>query len=712
MSNYIPYDNCIIRTPLYPFNNIDKLDDFELSIYQQSFREAIYIASPVLYNELYRKKNVSHKTIRSAIKYFLRSCTRCTPYGAFAGCDIVRVDCLKKSEINMTNIKDYKTFSRIDMNYLCEYIRILDSLPEIRNSISFHLNTSSYFIDNSLRYIEYKFDKFRRKYFFSEVDCPACICAILKKMKKESLSINQIATLIIDKAGVDYDNAITFINELIDEQVLVSDLEPSVIGEDLIYQIKNKLVKFNCDTHFIELIIDLLNSCDKKEIGEKIQILDNLYNTLSSSSIAKQGAFIHVDTLNKVEKGIVGNNIISSINKCLSFISKFQLHQRIDILDGFKKRFYNKYEEQEIPLVIALDPQIGLGYGQWTDLNGDINPLLQGLPNPKSKNDDVDIKFNPANTLLLQKYEEAIKLGINNINITDVDIEDFDEIEFSMPQCSVMFSVISNDENPTILLKGIYGGVSARLHSRFEYLEQKIENHVNEINQFDNQIYNNCIVAEVAHLPEGRVGNIQMHPNNREYSICYLSNPSEEYIKNIIPIDDIMISVPGGNRIVLRSKRFNKQIIPMLTTAHNSGHGLPIYSFLVDYISQDSYYFVFDWSTYFNQKPYLPRVSYKNIILKPARWVISIKQFREEIDTNKLLKYKQEVHIPDEVLYCIGDQQLYINFNKQYAVDILCEELTKRKYIILEEFLFNDKNNLVRSIDGYYINEIILNLHK
>lgn len=712
MNNYIPYDNCIIRTPLYPFNNTDKLNDFELSIYQQSFKEAIYIASPVLYNELYIKKNISYKTIRSAIKYFLRSCTRCTPYGAFAGCDIVKVDCSRKSEINMSSIKGYKTFSRIDMNYLCEYIRILESLPEIRNSISFHLNTSSYFIDNSLRYIEYKFDKLRRKYFFSEINCPACICAILKQIKKESLSINQIATLIVDRTGVDYENALAFINELIDEQVLISDLEPSVIGEDLVYQIKNKLVKINYNTHFIDQIIDLLNSCDKKEFGEKEQILDKLYNTLSLSSIAKQGAFIHIDTLNKVENGNIGNNIITSINKCISFISKFQLHKRVDLLDSFKKKFYNKYEEQEIPLVIALDPQIGLGYGEWTNLNGDINPLLQGIPNPIVKNDDADIKFNAANTLLLQKYEEAIKLGMSSINITDADIAAFDEIKFSMPQCTVMFSVISNDENPTILLKGIYGGVSSRLLSRFEYLDKKIETHVNEINQFDEQSYNDCIVAEVAHLPEDRVGNIQMHPNNRKYSICYLSNPSKEYIKNIIPVDDIMISVPGGHRIVLRSKQLNKQIIPMLSTAHNSLRGLPIYSFLADYISQDSYYFVFDWSTYFNQKPYLPRVMYQNIILKPARWIIGLNLFRDGLNANKLLKYKHDAHLPDKVLYSIGDHQLYINFEKQYAVDILCEELRKKKYIILEEFLYGDSNNLIKSNDGYYMNEIILNLHK
>lgn len=45
MNKYIPYNQCIIRTPLFPINYIDKIEDFELSIFQQSFKEAVYIGN-------------------------------------------------------------------------------------------------------------------------------------------------------------------------------------------------------------------------------------------------------------------------------------------------------------------------------------------------------------------------------------------------------------------------------------------------------------------------------------------------------------------------------------------------------------------------------------------------------------------------------------------------------------------------------------------
>ena len=72
MNKYIPYNQCIIRTPLFPINYIDKIEDFELSIFQQSFKEAVYIATPVLYQELYIKNNINERTINSAIKYTIR----------------------------------------------------------------------------------------------------------------------------------------------------------------------------------------------------------------------------------------------------------------------------------------------------------------------------------------------------------------------------------------------------------------------------------------------------------------------------------------------------------------------------------------------------------------------------------------------------------------------------------------------------------------
>lgn len=359
---------------------------------------------------------------------------------------------------------------------------------------------------------------------------------------------------------------------------------------------------------------------------------------------------------------------------------------------------------------------MGISYGRWTEQSGDINPLLKGMPEPlPDQANGIDININPMQMLLIKKYEDAVKHSSYEIKITDEDLKDYKQKELEIPQCAVMFSLISNTDEPTILMNGILGGASSRLISRFEYLDPKIENLVNTINERDELYYEDCVVAEILHLPEDRIGNIQMHPNNRQHGICYLSNPITDCVENIISVEDIMVSIPYGQEIILRSKKLNKRIIPMLSTAHNTTSGLPIYSFLSDYINQETRSYSFDWGIYFQNKPFLPRVSYSNIILKPARWLISSSDIfiEKQICIDKLLTVKRNLNIPDEVLISSGDNQLYINFNTEQLVNILLDEVAKTRTVVLTEFLYSSKNiNLVESENGYFANEIILNLYR
>ena len=716
MNEYISYKQCVIRTPLFPFCYINKIGNFALSIFQQSFKEAIYIATPVLYRELYVKNNVNEKTVNSAIKYYVRSCTRCTPYGVFAGCDVVPIDIDKRSEIVMSDLENYKTYTRIDMNYLCELIRSLDSIPQIRNAIAYHVNTTLYFLGKNLRYIEYHINQSKRDYTFSEILHTSYLNRIIKTLKKNPLTIEKIVELLVTIEGIEEVEAFNFVNTLIDEQILVSDLEPSVVGEDLIHQLKHKLLNVNYKLEFIDILINLLNECDKRVLGDRESIINEIYHILSVNMLNKQDVLIQVDCLNKVKQGAIGSNIIKAINKSISFFSRIQQSQKSEIFDDFKKKFYEKYEEQEVPLVVALDTQVGIGYGSWTEQNGDINPLLQGLPGPfYTQINGMNVKIDPFTMLLIKKYEEAIKQELYEIEILDDDLKDFKENDLGLPQCSVMFSVLSNEDVPSILMKGIQGGASSRLISRFEYLDSKIEKFVNEINKRDELNYPDYIVAEIMHLPEDRIGNIQMHPNNRQYGICYLSNPTARYVEKMIPIDDIVISIHHGRELVLRSKKFRKKIIPMLSTAHNTRNGLPIYSFLSDYINQETMSHFFDWGTYFQYKSFLPRVTYSNIILKPARWLIQPNEFPKikTLSIDELLTWKLNLKLPDEVLISFGDNQLYVNFNNEYLAKILISEFSKKKPIVLEEFLYDSNNtNLVKSQEGFFTNEIVMNFYR
>src|SRR4030095_12176382 len=105
---YQPHQSFVVRNPLFPIdtffnwetkcNNPEEAKDILLQslkdFYQQPLAsEALYIASPDLHEQLqfwFENKIVNpekkEKTELSLIKYMIRICTRCTPFGLFASC--------------------------------------------------------------------------------------------------------------------------------------------------------------------------------------------------------------------------------------------------------------------------------------------------------------------------------------------------------------------------------------------------------------------------------------------------------------------------------------------------------------------------------------------------------------------------------------------------------------------------------------------------
>src|SRR5262249_56388228 len=76
-----------------------------------------------------------------------------------------------------------------------------------------------------------------------------------------------------------------------------------------------------------------------------------------------------------------------------------------------------------------------------------------------------------------------------------------------------------------------------------------------------------AVFAEIVHLPEGRIGNVLCRPVLRGHEIAFLGRsgaPAEAQI----PLDDLMIAVVG-ERVVLRSRRLGREVVPRLSTAHN-----------------------------------------------------------------------------------------------------------------------------------------------
>ena len=718
---YYPYKKCLVRTPLYPINNLKYLSDFDYLLNTPSFKEAIYIASNSLYNDVYIRE-MKQKNIFPVIKYYSRACTRATPYGLFAGCDLASITDNNDSYITMCDQSEYKTYSRIDMNYLCGFIRELEKQKEVRNKLLYHINTSLYYVWNNIRYIEYNIINNKRKYIFSEIKHSLYIDKIIKSLQHKELSIDELIGILMADDNFTNSECREFINELIDEQILISNLEPSIAGDDLIHQLKSSLNIINYHDDRINKLISLLEKSDKSIIGEKIFYYEKINKELSDIHIhdSSKDNILHIDCQTKIKEGYIGKNIINAVQKGIYILEKLSGSAFNDNLKTFKSKFYERFEEQEIPLPIALDPQIGIKYGFWGDMNLDSEPFLEGLPLPYLSIPNNKFELNIFTKFLINHYEKAISENSYFINLTGEDIRNLpaNNERVLPPQAYVLFSVISNQDEAIILMDNVIGGSSAKLLSRFQYLDKDIECLVNEITNDEKESEEEVILAEILHLPEDRIGNIQMHPANREFSIPYLSNP---YVnKNIksISIDDIMVSVPHGEKVILRSKKYNKRIIPILTTAHNYSTGLPIYNFLCNVQNQYTCNLIFNWGPYFSSKLFLPRVTFENIILSPAKWNLNATdcKIEEKSDIEHCVKYfldwKDKYKIPDQVFIVEGDNKLYIDLNNQHCLEILINELRKKRTILIEEFLFKEENkNLIQKGNYKYVNEIIMCFH-
>lgn len=712
----------LLRIPFFPFNYLQLIDKLDSILSLQAFKEAIYIASPSLFEEVYIKKNRSEKVILSLLKYYIRACTRCTPYGLFAGCTTVKMG--YNSQIEIQPETECKTYSRIDMEYLCDIIRTLEEDTAIKQKLRYHVNTTLYYAFKSVRYIKYIVSNYKRQYTFIEIELSEYLDIIIQSASKHPQTIDSLANKIIS-SDITLEDAKIFVNELIEEQILISELEPSVAGEDLIYQIIHKLNNIHCHNTTIGNAQSLLSQCDDATIGNHIELYEKILPLLRNQCFFSGKNWLHVDCKFATKSNIIGKEIYETVKNGIFALERLSPWEEDEVLKSFKDAFYKRYEEQEIPLFTALDPQTGIGFGPWGELQGDTYPLISDLAiGSKPKTQSFSVKISPLTKMLIQKYENCLKNNLNTIDITDDDLKSFEKIDV---ECSsnllyVIARVIdlNGKESPTIYMEGAYGTSAANLLSRFEYLDNDIKELVNEITKREEEFYPDKIVAEIAHLPEDRIGNIQMHPQNRKYEIDYMSNPhysSSEVVS--IGVEDILISVPLGKRVILRSKKYNKIIIPRLTTAHNFRNGLPIYYFLSTVQHQDERSLHFSWGNYFESKFFLPRVTYKNIILSSARWYFkysdlpdsknqSFEKFYEDFTRWRKLK-----NIPNIVQIVEFDNKLMIDFTNILTTKLFIDNLKKKGICILEECLFQDvKDPLVRREDNYFTNELILCLSK
>ncbi|MEN8224878.1 MAG: lantibiotic dehydratase family protein [Bacteroidota bacterium] len=736
--DYKVHDAYMLRVPSLPLEvlkEISETDDIQglLREYYTSplLSEALFLASPDLHRlaaswfEGDRKQVRDPDKLRNTLmKYLIRMASRCTPFGLFAG--ISSGIFSHETNIQISPPSQHHLHVRPDMQYLCSIAERLNGDQKIREKLKLYPNTSLAKIGDEYRFIEYFTDQHGiRKYQLQKTPVTHELEEILNasqqgaepKLLSEAIAVN----------GVHIKEASAYVSALIDNQVLVSSLEPVVSGSSYLNDLLGQFRHHNNGNSMILQLNDLDRQCDTLNGNcetDRMAAYNVMLDSARESGLNfREGSLIQADLKMTFASNTLSREIQDDLHNVLPVLMKLSRTNRRSLLDDFREAFTKRYEMREVPLNLALDTEAGPGYLPDSH-SSNASSLLEGLIIPRELSTVQKISLEHIDRMLNRRLHEALITGEHIIEITDADIQVMPESKNVFPiSFSALVKILGawdNDPGKTLIqLNSVGGSGAANLSGRFCYLDDRLRTTIQEITRIEQEVMGDEILAEIVHLPQQRTGNILMRPVLRDYEIPYLARAAVDQDFSL-PLDDLMVSV-RHNKVVLRSKKLNKYILPRLSNAHNFSMGsLPVYRFLCDLQTQGICpHLSFSWGEFANESIYLPRVIYKNFILHTARWNLFEKEIKMITDTkesDKLMptihKLRKKYHIPREVVLSAGDNELWIDLGNLNCVRLLQQEIKGLKLAVLHEFLFRPDQDIVKGEDGPYANECVFFFHK
>lgn len=684
------------------------------------FEEALYLSTPVLYAQ-YKKHAAAPLTDAKALrklhlslyKYHSRAVSRCTPFGLFAGpgvgewknenCIVLDAD-LQQSLVRKT---------RPDMNVVCALAQELARQQYILPYLKFYPNSSLYKAGDYYRYVEYAYKGNSRQHKLTRVEHSPYLEKILLQARA-GLTHAELAGLITDNE-ITHEEAAMFIDDIIAAQLLVSQLEPVVTGPDY-FDVLIAGLNDICALHPAPRLAEVCALLG--EVRSMIRSTDtHLFNAPGTyeAILVKLSALLpelqetnllQTDLYKYARQADLSKDIRQNIVLAMKFLDRIMPPVVNGNLEEFRKRFSARYEDYEVPLLLALDAETGIGYPPGKASG--VNELADDIVASHSAGES-EIKWGRLHTCLLTLITNAAACGEKILKLTE---KDFDQVNFSggkLPlTCAVMFKVL-DAQSGKIALRSIGGSSAVNLVGRFSAGHPEIEKLAGRIAAFEQEKMQDRIMAEIVHLPESRTGNILARARFRNYEIPYLAGssvPDDFRVK----VQDLYIKVREG-KVILFDRRLNKEIIPRMGNAHNYAvNSLPVYHFLCDLQSQyfQRPYLGFSWQVFAEQLAFLPRVEYKETVLCPARWRLSesdLMPLRNSklTDAQKrslFAEIKKQHMLPDEFLLTESDNELLIDCRDDLSVDAFIDAVKNRSEAILEEYLFDPRTALIRDTEG------------
>jgi thiopeptide-type bacteriocin biosynthesis protein len=692
--------------------------------------EAVRVASPTLAERVAEWQadpgNDKHrKTEQALMRYIGRMSSRSTPFGLFAA--VSWGQAADETVLEPAPMAQYKRHTRLDFKHLFALANEIENDKEIAEHLVWRPNTSLYGLGGHYRYVESVAGATpadERQFRLSALDADETLMAVLE-FTRPGVTLGALRQHLEQTLEVAAEEVAEYVAELVSGQVLVSDLAPPVTSDDALIALEQKLAANPAAAAAREKLAHIRNvlaQLDQSLVAPQAAHFQALADALAKGGkSAPLSNLVQVDTF-KPGKFTLAKPVLEDLSKTLTILARVTCTQS-HRLDEFKKAFYERFEEREVPLTLVLDAESGISFD--AAASAGMPDILKGLGigGGGGGQGGQGMQLTTWDMFMAQEVAAALADGKREVVIDEKKMEavenwsTFALPEFGMTVLRMIDAASSIQGQPMWAVSGLASMFAPSWFGRFCHLDPGMKQAVQTfLQECEQAVPDDTVVAEIVHYPTDRVANVIARPAFSRYEIPYLANGSVP-AENQIGIDDLTLSV-RNNTLVLRSKKLNKRVIPRLSCAHNydSPMNLGIYRLLGNMQFDGVPYMGFRLPALMDSFLYTPRVSFRNVVLTPARWTVqaqdiaALKKANFEDRQKQVAELREKHKWPRLLAYYEQDNVMPIDLDNPLLVDNLAELLPAWGDGRVFEWLGSFDTSVLQGPEGGFGHEIVLPL--
>ena len=683
-------------------------------------REAVTLASPDFASRLDAWLNRSldgpavRNVERALLKYLRRMSSRSTPFGLFAGVSTGAWG--PASRLSVGSWLEGRKAMRLDWGVLETLVDRLEREPDVRASLIYRPNSSLYARGGWYRYLERREQAGgpNRTYHLEAVEATHHLDFVLHQAQEGS-RLEELTSSLVRRMEVEPQEARSFLNQIIDAQVLCGDLQPPLTSPDPLGQVIRALQAQPVTASKAEPLVTLdleLKTLQAAALGSYPEGYGSRLAPLADLGIPSDiRDVLQADLFRPAPDLALSPVVRRALEEGAETLRRLSPPPLEGPLGRFRVAYQERYGQRWMPLLEVLDEESGIGFDGGAPLD---SPLLEGLP---LRSSPPPRQLSPRDLFLMKQLPRW--QGGLTWELEDADVE---ALAPSDPQpFPPSFAALTSLEaaSPAALDRGEFqfwmehysGPTAARWLGRFASGDPALRDALQRHLQKEESLRPDAVFAEVVHVPEGRMGNVLARPALRRYEIPFLASSGVSSDHTIFP-SDLQLTVQG-DRVCLASMRLEREVVPRLSSAHNFARGPGVYRFLAHLQDQDGHPGGWSWGALAEQ-PFLPRVTRGRQVLSKARWRIESRELKEaqkgspEGAWGAFQVLRESRGLPRFVQLTDADNTLLVDLDQVLWLETLSHLVSSRSAFTLTECFPAPDQALVTSPEGYFAHELVI----